>query len=647
MDTIQRGASLVTYVVVAVFSLLLARLFYLQVLNFQELGSISSTNSIRRIWIQAPRGRMIDRNGLIVVDNQPLYSVRVIPSEFRKSKTGFFAQLMNMPVGELTEKIRKGERFNRFSAVTVTKNLNPVIIARLSENLWQLPGVVIEADNKRKYTGFLYGSHLFGYQRLIPKEELEKLSEEGYTQEDKIGFSGLEKIYEERLKGQKGARFEMVDPLGRFVGKYDGGNSDIPAIRGDDLYLNIDAGLQQLAEELIRKTGKSGAVVAIDPSNGGILALVSAPDYDLDIFNGSTDPDGWRNIINNPQKPLFNRTLQAVYPPGSIYKMVLAMAALEEGKVDPDAKFLDRGSFTYGNRRFQNHAGHALGAIDMKKALIQSSNVYFFNLMFKTGFDNWTKYGRMFGFGEKTGIDMPGERSGILPSVEYFNRRYGRDKWTKGYLISLAIGQGELGTTPVQLAAYTAAIANNGTWYQPHLVKGYRDTATGRYVALPYIKRSLPLSAKNLAYIREAMRGVVLQGTGTMANIADIPVAGKTGTAQNPHGLDHAWFIAFAPLDNPKIAITVLVENSGFGGSISAPIARELIRYYVRGDKKLQPSSVRSGARKSPSPATGPDSLQSAVESATPANAADETPAASPVEENRETGDGEENGSEP
>jgi penicillin-binding protein 2 len=199
----------------------------------------------------------------------------------------------------------------------------------------------------------------------------------------------------------------------------------------------------------------------------------------------------------------------------------------------------------------------------------------------------------------------------------------------------------------VQLAAYTAAIANNGTWYQPHLVKGYRDTATGRYVALPYIKRSLPLSAKNLAYIREAMRGVVLQGTGTMANIADIPVAGKTGTAQNPHGLDHAWFIAFAPLDNPKIAITVLVENSGFGGSISAPIARELIRYYVRGDKKLQPSSVRSGARKSPSPATGPDSLQSAVESATPANAADETPAASPVEENRETGDGEENGSEP
>lgn len=613
MDTIQRGASLVSYIIIGVFSLLLARLFYLQVLNFQELGSISSTNSIRRIWIQAPRGRMIDRNGLIVVDNQPLYSVKVIPEEFQKSKTASLAKLMNMPVSELAEKIRKGDRFNRFSATTVTKNLNPVLIARLSENLWQLPGVLIEADNKRKYTDSLYGSHLFGYLRLIPKEQLEKLSEEGYSQEDKIGFSGLEKNYEERLKGQKGARFEMVNPLGKLVGKYDDGKSDIQAIRGDDLYLCIDAGLQQLAEELMRNTGKSGAVVALDPSTGGILALVSAPDYDLDTFNGSTDPDGWRNIITNPQKPLFNRTVQAVYPPGSIYKMVLAMAALEEGKVDPDAKFLDRGSFAFGKRKFRNHGGHALGSIDMKKAIIQSSNVYFFNLMLKTGFENWTKYGQMLGFGEETGIDLPGERSGILPSVEYFDRRYGRDKWTKGYLISLAIGQGELGTTPVQLAAYTAAIANHGTWYQPHLVKGYRDTATGRYVPIPHKKRSLPLSRKNLDYIREAMRGVVLQGTGTQANLPDIAVSGKTGTAQNPHGRDHAWFIAFAPSDNPKIAITVLVENSGFGGSISAPIARELIRYYVKDDKKQLPSSIRKAPKQRGPAARQPDSLSAAT----------------------------------
>ncbi|MBM3163211.1 MAG: penicillin-binding protein 2 [Chlorobi bacterium] len=615
MDTIQRGAALVTYIVIALFSLLLARLFYLQVLNSQELGSLSSTNSIRRIWVQAPRGRMIDRNGVIVVDNQPLYSVKVIPAEFRKAKTGFLARLIDIPSVELAEKIRKGEAFNRFSAATVTKNLDPVLIARLSENLWQLPGVLIESDNKRKYTGDLFGSHLFGYLRLVPKEQLEKLSEEGYSQEDKIGFSGLEKEYEERLKGQKGARFEMVDPLGKFVGKYDDGKSDIPSIRGDDLYLCIDAGLQQLAEELIRKTGKSGAVVALDPSDGGILALVSAPDYDLDIFNGSTDPEGWRNIITDPQKPLYNRTVQAVYPPGSIYKMVLAMAALEEGKADPEEKFLDRGSFRFGKRVFRNHGGHALGTIDMKKAIIHSSNVYFFNLMLKTGFAHWTEYGRMFGFGLETGIDLPGERPGLVPSADYFNQRYGRDKWTKGYLISLAIGQGELGTTPVQLAAYTAAIANNGNWRQPHLVKGYRDTATGRYVPLSYREHKLPLSEKNIAVIREAMLGVVLQGTGSLANIPDIPVAGKTGTAQNPHGKDHAWFIAFAPADNPKIAVTVLVENSGFGGAISAPIAREMIKHYVSGDKKLRPESRLQTTPNPGSPTGVSDTLHPAAES--------------------------------
>jgi len=633
MDTIQRGASLVFYLVIAVFFVLFGRLFYLQVLNFEELGTVSSAASIRRVWEQAPRGRMIDRYGNIMVDNQPLYSVKVVPAEFQLSKTALLARLMHIPPDEVKEKILKGKRFNRFSAATITKNLNPVLIARLSENLWQLPGVLIEADNKRKYMGSVYGSHLFGYVRLVSKEQLETLSEEGYTQEDKIGFSGLEKMYEERLKGQKGARFRMVNPLGKYVGRYDDGKSDIAAIRGDDLYLSIDAGLQQLTEEMMRKTGKSGAAVALDPSTGGILALVSAPDYDLEIFNGSTDPEGWRSIINNPQKPLFNRTVQAVYPPGSIYKMVLAMAALEEGKVDPDAKFLDRGSFVFGRRAFRNHAGHALGPIDMNKAIIYSSNVYFYNLIFQTGFENWTKYGRMLGFGTETGIDLPGERSGLLPSTDFFNERYGRNGWTKGYLISLAIGQGELGTTPVQLAAYAAVLANRGTWYQPHIVKGYRDAATGRYVPLSYQQRKLSLSEKNLEYIRNAMRGVVVQGTGGQANLPDIEVAGKTGTAQNPHGKDHAWFIAFAPMENPKIAICVLVENSGFGGAVSAPIAREMIRYYVQEKKPPLSPSVRAASRRPTDPGGNPDSSAAAAESipqAQPDADATEVPATLP-----------------
>ena len=610
MDKLQRNTTRVSLFVIAVFAILFIRLFYLQVLDFQQLGSISASNSIRRVWVQPPRGRMIDRNGAILVDNQPLYTIKVIPSDFRKSRIGFLAWLMQMEKSELAEKISKGYAFNRFAAQTVSRNLNAVAVSRLSENLWQLPGVLIDTDNKRMYPDNLNGAHLFGYSRQIPREQVEELAELGYSQDDKIGFSGLEKFYEERLKGQKGARFEMITPLGKFAGKYNGGKNDIPSVKGDDLYLSIDAGLQQLAEQLLRQTGKSGAVVAIDPSNGGILALASAPDYDLDIFNGSTDSKGWNAIITSPQKPLFNRTVQAVYPPGSIYKMILAMAALEENSIDPAKKILDNGVFVYGNRRFLSNEGKGHGWVDMRNAITVSSNVYFYNLIFNVGFENWTKYGAMFGFGEKTGIDLPGERSGLLPSSDYYNKRYGRDKWSKGYLVSLAIGQGELGTTPVQLAAYAAAIANNGTLYQPHIVTGYRDTGTGKYIPFTYSKQELPVSEDTFRIIKDGMIGVVLQGTGTLAKVPGVSVAGKTGTAQNPHGKDHAWFIAFAPVENPKIAITVLVENAGFGGAISAPIARELIKYYVKGEK-LPLSSDQSGIKSADSLLQQADSTES------------------------------------
>ena len=593
MDKLQRSSTLVSLFVIAVFAVLFGRLFYLQVLNFQQLGSIATANSIRRVWMVPPRGRMIDRNGLIMVDNQPLYTVKVIPSEFIQAKTGYLAWLIQTPENKLAESIRKGRAFNRFSAATVTRNLNAVAVARLSENLWQLPGVLIETDNKRLYPDSLHGAHLFGYIRLISKQKLEELADQGYSQDDKIGFSGLERYYEERLKGQKGARFEMITPRGKYAGKYDNGKSDIASVKGDDLYLSIDGGLQQLAEKLLKQTGHSGAVVAIDPTTGGVLAIASSPDYDLDIFNGSTNRKGWNDIITSPQKPLFNRTVQAVYPPGSVYKMVVAMAALEEKSIDPNQKIVDNGVFTFGHRRFLSNEGKGHGLVDMRSAIAVSSNVYFYRLIFNVGFENWTKYGAMFGFGEKTGIDLPGERGGLLPSSDYYDRRYGKNRWTKGYLVSLGIGQGELGTTPVQLAAYAAAIANNGTLYQPHIVNGYRDTSTGKYVPLSYTRQQLPVSAETFALIKDGMMGVVQYGTGTLANIPGITVAGKTGTAQNPHGKDHAWFIAFAPVENPKIALAVLVENAGFGGTISAPIARELIKQYIKGAPPVFSASKR------------------------------------------------------
>jgi penicillin-binding protein 2 len=622
MDKIQRSTTLVSLFVIAAFTVLFGRLFYLQVLNFQQLGSISATNSVRRVWVQPPRGRMIDKNGIVMVDNQPLYTVKVIPSEFKSEKTAYLAWLMNMQESDLDEKISKGYDFNRFSPVTVSRNLDAIAVARLSENLWQIPGVLVETDNKRKYLDSLRGAHLFGYLRSIPKEQLEEITDQGYTLDDKIGFSGLEKYYEERLRGQKGARFEMITPLGKFAGQYNSGKNDIPAVRGDDIYLSIDTGLQQLAEQLLRKTGKSGAVVAMDPSTGGILALASAPDYNLEIFNGSTESKGWKEIITSPQKPLFNRTVQAVYPPGSIYKMILAMAALEEEKIDPAKKILDSGVFMFGGRRFLSNEGKGHGWVDMREAITVSSNVYFYNLIFNVGLEDWTRYGRMFGFGEKTGIDLPSERSGLVPSTEYYDKRYGKSRWTKGYLVSLAIGQGELGTTPVQLAAYAAAIANKGTLFQPHIVKGYRDTATGRYIPFSFGETELPVSDETYNLIRDGMIGVVQRGTGTLAKVPGVEIAGKTGTAQNPHGKDHAWFIAFAPVENPKIAMCVLVENAGFGGAISAPIARELIRYYIKGERVAVSAPATSSKPQ-------PDSTKKSLPEVQPDNeATSDTPAA-------------------
>jgi penicillin-binding protein 2 len=621
MDKLLRSTVIVSSFVIVAFSVLFGRLFYLQVLNFQQLGSISTTNSIRRIWVQPPRGLMFDRNGVAIVDNQPLYTVKIIPAEFKAERTEFLAWLMKKPIEELAEIIRKGSAFNRFSATVISRNLDAVAIARVSENLWQLPGVVIETDNKRAYPDSLFGSHLFGYVRSVPKNKLEELADQGYTMEDKIGFTGLEKFYEDELRGQKGTRFEMVTPLGKDAGKYDNGKSDIPSVKGDDLYLSIDAGLQQLAEQLLRKTGHSGAVVAIDPSTGGVLALASAPDYDLDIFNGSTDRKAWNEIITSPQKPLLNRTVQDVYPPGSTYKMVLAIAALEEKKMDPEKKILDNGVFIYGHRRFLSNEGRGHGVVNMREAITVSSNVYFYNLIFNVGFEDWTKYGAMFGFGTKTGIDLPGEQPGLLPSTAYYNKHYGENKWTKGYLVSLAIGQGELGTTPVQLASYAAAIANKGTLFQPHIVNGYRDSATGEYFQYDYDKHQLPVSAATFNLIHDGMIGVVERGTGTLAKVPGVTIAGKTGTAQNPHGKDHAWFIAFAPVEHPKIAMAILVENAGFGGAISAPIARELIRYYVKGET-LPVASPEKGTKSSGATLQQPDSTKKMAPAAQPEKAA-------------------------
>jgi penicillin-binding protein 2 len=586
MDKLQRGVKSVTYIVGSIFLVLLLRLVWLQLFEQDSLGSKSG--SVRRIWVQAPRGHFIDRNGATILENRALYTLKVIPSEIRESNIGFLAYLLEMPEDELKEKIDEAKEFNKFAASTIYHDLNEIAVARISENIWQLPGVIIEVENKRKYSDLFRGTHMFGYLRGLTKVQLDTLAEKGYTRDDKIGFTGIEYFYEDFLRGEKGARYELVNPLGMLVGKYNNGHNDIASIKGDDIHLTIDAGLQQLAEKLLRATGRSGAVVAIDPSDGGVLAICSEPDFDLDILNGNTRKKEWADIALSPQKPLFNRAIQAAYPPGSTYKLLLSLAALEEHAITPEKTIVCTGSFTFGGRVFHCHGGHAHGSVNMRKAITESCNIYFYKLMLDLGFDKWTEYGEMFGFGDQEGIDLPGEKRGTLPSTEYYDKRYGAGRWTKGYIISLAIGQGEMNATPLQLANFAATIANDGVWHEPHLVSGYRDARSGKYVPISHEDRKLPVSKESFAVIKDGMRGVVLQGTGTLAQVPGVTVAGKTGTAQNPHGQDHAWFICFAPVEQPKIAIAVLVENAGFGGSVSAPIARELINYYVNGKNNQQ-----------------------------------------------------------
>lgn len=578
MDKLQRSVKGISFFIVAVFIFLYSKLAWLQTAQQEEVGLKSG--SIRRIWVQAPRGNIFDQNGQLILQSRPLYTVKVIPSEISDAGIRYLAYLLEMPEPDLRAKIEEGRNYSPFAASTVFHDLNDIAVARISENLWQLPGVTIEVENKRQYNGPFFGTHLLGYLRGLSKEQLETLSERGYGPDDKIGATGLEKSYEDRLRGERGARYELVNPLGMLVGKYAEGRNDIPPVKGDDLYLTIDAGLQDLAEQLLRKTGKSGAVVAIDPATGGVLAYCSEPDFDLDILNGTTRKQEWADVALSPQKPLFNRAIQAAYPPGSTYKLLLSIAALEEGIITPETTINCPGYFMYGGRKFKCHGG-AHGSTNLAKAITQSCNVYYYQLMLKVGLDKWHEYGEMFGFGDRVGIDLPGEKRGVLPSTEFYDKRLGKGRWSKGYLVSLGIGQGELNTTPLQLATFAAAIANNGNWRQPHLVSGYRDTRSGTYVPLSYDSRKLPVSQRTFDAVKVGMQGVVMQGTGTLAQVPGVTVAGKTGTAQNPHGQDHAWFICFAPVEQPRIAIVVLVENAGFGGSVSAPIARELINYYV------------------------------------------------------------------
>jgi penicillin-binding protein 2 len=583
--------SILTLLVGALVFFFMSRLIQLQIVYYQEFGRKSVENSVRVVTQEPLRGYIFDRRGRMIVDIGPSYSINVIPIEFNRERISLFARLLMTDPLQLDDRIARGKVYSNFIPVRVARDVNFSILSAVEEYSSDLPGVSYAVESKRLYPSKIRASHLLGYVKEIGEFQLTR-AQNIYQRGDMVGSAGIEASYEPFLRGQKGFQYVAVNAQGQLIGKIDQGRSDVPSKEGFDLYLAMDLDLQAVAESLM--TNRRGAVVAIDPRNGGILALVSKPDFDPNIFSGLMRADDWQSLNTDENKPLFNRATLTRYPPGSTFKMVLAAAGLETGAIDAKSTITCSGGFFFGNRLFRDL--HVHGTTDIEKAIQQSCNTFFYKLILKVGLDTWSEYGRKFGFGSPTGIDIGEETSGLLPSTAYYNRVYGEGKWTQGYVVSLSVGQGELGVSPLQMARYAAALANGGTLFQPHAVSAIVNKRLNQINQVPFEARSLGISPKTMALIREGMRRVVEEpgGTGGAARVKGVQSAGKTGTAQNPHGDDHAWYIGFAPYDNPRIAIAVLLENAGFGGAHAAPIARQIIERHLINEKILESRTVES-----------------------------------------------------
>lgn len=574
------------------FSLIIFRFFYIQIYKQEQYFEESEKNRIRKIAIKPLRGLMFDRQGEVLVDNRPAYSVYALPFTLQKADSIYplLCKILEYDSIDLENKIRQ-EYHGLFRPVKIKRQVDFMTLSQIEEYRYQLPGISYQVEPKRCYPSGVKAPHVFGYLGEITKRELEFYKSEDYLSGDLIGKKGLEKQYEAIVKGKKGIEFVEVDVYGREIRSLKD-KPDIPAKPGNHLILGINSDLQRRAEA--EMSGRRGGAVVIDVRNGDVLALASNPDYDLDIFTRTIPQPVWYELINDPEKPLYDRMVQSLYPAGSTYKLVLAAAALEEKIITPDWKNHCSGFVLLGWRTFDCWKTDGHGELNLFQAIEQSCNVYFYKLGLKVGLKNWSDYGRKFGFGCNTGIDVKGESAGLVPDEQYLNKKYGVNKWTNGLLLNLAVGQGDLLVTPIQMAVFAMAIANEGVVYRPHIVKSIQDAETGEITPIPVdTVRIDGISKKTFKILKSAMYRVVngIHGTGRGLMLANIKAAGKTGTAENPHGEAHAWFIGFAPFHQPQVAICVLVENGGSGGAVAVPIARAILNQYFSGAKFPLPAS--------------------------------------------------------
>lgn len=579
--TIEKKKYLYSICLIFLFLVLIIRFFYLQIYKQAQYLKASEENRIREDVLEPTRGLIIDRNGEVLVDNRPSYSVYAIPFEVKKSDStlDLAGRILSMKSMELNYIIKR-ERIGLFAPVKLKRQIEFETLVELEEQKLDLPGIVFQIEPRRYYPSGVRAPHVFGYLGEITKVELNQDEYKELRLGDIIGKKGLEKFYDKELRGIRGYQYTEVDALGREIRKLKDRPEILP-IPGKNLHLTIAADLQRLLEAQM-DTLRGGAVV-IDCRNGGILALVSKPDYDPDLFTKPIPPGIWQSLVDDPNKPLYDRMVQSLYPPGSTFKIVLATAAIESGIIQPDWTAFCPGSMLLGRRKYDCWKSEGHGELDLLGAIEQSCNVYFYKLGLKVGLDNWARFAQIYLFDKPTGIDLIAEKTGIIPDRNYLDRQFGKDRWSKGFILNLAIGQGDLLVTPLQMARLAMIVANEGIYYPLHIINYLEDPIDGArtWASIDSI-RITGISPKTYRVIKQGMFrvGQGAQGTGRAASYGNIPVAGKTGTAQNPHGEDHAWFIGFAPADNPQIAFCIFVENGGSGGKVAAPIARQIIKNY-------------------------------------------------------------------
>jgi len=601
--------------VVVAFAGLFARFFYLQVVQHAHFQTRAETNRIAIVPIVPNRGVITDRNGIVLAQSYSAYTLEVTPSRVRNLDQTIdqLAEIVDVQPRDRKRFKKLLEESKNFESLPLRTRLTDQEVARFAVNRYRFPGVEIKARLFRQYPFGALASHVVGYIGRITDKDLERIADwddtANYKGTDYIGKVGVELSYEREMHGITGVEDVEVDAGGRAVRTL----SRTPPVSGNNLRLSLDIKLQQAAEAAFGD--RRGALVAIDPTSGDVLAFVSKPGFDPNLFVDGIDPANWQELNESPDKPLLNRPLRGAYPPGSTIKPFLAMSALNSGKRTPQQAIFDRGFFQIPGQahvfRDDKPGGH--GTVDMYRSIVVSCDTYYYQLASETDIDETARFLSAFGFGAKTGIDIEGELTGTLPSRAWKRQRFPKDaKWYLGDSISAGIGQGYNAFTPMQLAHAIAMIANDGVGYTPHLVKSVQDVRTGavREIAAQPSSR-LDIKPEYLAFIKHALQGVNKEGTSAAAfKDARYPSAGKTGTAQvfslkgekySEHKLDerlrdHAWFMAYAPADQPRIAVAVLVENGGFGAQAAAPIARKVFDYYLLGSN--EPGPVPAGADK-------------------------------------------------